>query len=303
MGVLPTERSGSTGLDPELIRQARIAGEGVVKRTPMVSSTTIGDRVGGRVVLKAESLQSTGSFKIRARCPSCAISARRRRRASWREVRATTPRPSPSPLATSACPARSSSPRARRSPRPRPPAPTARRCARPARRWMPRWPPPAPGPTRRAWPSSTPSTTWPSSPVRPRWGSSWSRTCPTSAASSCRSAEGGLASGVAIAVKQADPTVSVVGVQVDVCAPYANQSVAGGPITTLADGIAVKSARPAHQTARRRVGGRHRDGRRGRGGRRHDVPDGEGQALRRGRWRGRGRRADGRAGGTGSYRA
>ena len=64
MGV-PTARSGSTGLDPELIRQARIAGEGVVKRTPMVSSTTIGDRIGGKVVLKAESLQSTGSFKIR----------------------------------------------------------------------------------------------------------------------------------------------------------------------------------------------------------------------------------------------
>jgi threonine dehydratase len=52
---------------------------------------------------------------------------------------------------------------------------------------------------------------------------------------------GGLASGVAIAVKQADPAVSVVGVQVESCAPYANQSVAGGPIMTLADGIAVKA--------------------------------------------------------------
>ena len=52
---------------------------------------------------------------------------------------------------------------------------------------------------------------------------------------------GGLASGVAIAVKQADPTISVVGVQIDACAPYANQAVAVGPITTLADGIAVKA--------------------------------------------------------------
>ena len=51
---------------------------------------------------------------------------------------------------------------------------------------------------------------------------------------------GGLASGVAIAVKRADPTISVVGVQVDSCAPFANQPVPGGPITTLADGIAVK---------------------------------------------------------------
>jgi threonine dehydratase len=52
---------------------------------------------------------------------------------------------------------------------------------------------------------------------------------------------GGLASGLAIAVKQADPSISVVGVQVDTCAPYANQSVPSGPITTLADGIAVKA--------------------------------------------------------------
>jgi threonine dehydratase len=51
---------------------------------------------------------------------------------------------------------------------------------------------------------------------------------------------GGLASGVAIAVKRRLPHVKVVGVQAEVCAPYANQPAAAGPITTLADGIAVK---------------------------------------------------------------
>ena len=45
---------------------------------------------------------------------------------------------------------------------------------------------------------------------------------------------------MAIALKRADPSITVVGVQVDSCAPYANQPVAGGAITTLADGIAVK---------------------------------------------------------------
>jgi threonine dehydratase len=51
---------------------------------------------------------------------------------------------------------------------------------------------------------------------------------------------GGLASGIAIAVKSNDPTVEVIGVQVAACAPYAHQPAAAGPVVTLADGIAVK---------------------------------------------------------------
>jgi len=51
---------------------------------------------------------------------------------------------------------------------------------------------------------------------------------------------GGLASGVAIAVKHHDPTIKVIGIQVAACAPYANQPPGDGAITTLADGIAVK---------------------------------------------------------------
>ena len=51
---------------------------------------------------------------------------------------------------------------------------------------------------------------------------------------------GGLISGVALAVKRHDPSIRVIGVQVASCAPYANQPVADGPVATLADGIAVK---------------------------------------------------------------
>ncbi|MEO5900038.1 MAG: pyridoxal-phosphate dependent enzyme [Ilumatobacteraceae bacterium] len=57
---------------------------------------------------------------------------------------------------------------------------------------------------------------------------------------------GGLASGMAIALKQHDPTIEVVGVQVAACAPYAHQPFAPGPVLTLADGIAVK--RPGELT-------------------------------------------------------
>jgi threonine dehydratase len=51
---------------------------------------------------------------------------------------------------------------------------------------------------------------------------------------------GGLVSGVAIAVRSQHPDVRVIGVQAAVCAPYAGGRPADGPVLTLADGIAVK---------------------------------------------------------------
>lgn len=51
---------------------------------------------------------------------------------------------------------------------------------------------------------------------------------------------GGLAAGAAIAMKAKDPSIHIVGVQVEACAPYANQPAASGAVITLADGIAVK---------------------------------------------------------------
>ena len=51
---------------------------------------------------------------------------------------------------------------------------------------------------------------------------------------------GGLITGTAIAVKSQQPDVRVIGVQAAVCAPYAGGSVADGAVFTLADGIAVK---------------------------------------------------------------
>ena len=50
---------------------------------------------------------------------------------------------------------------------------------------------------------------------------------------------GGLAAGIATAVKAAIPDARVVGVQSDVCAPYAGQAPTGMP-STICDGIAVK---------------------------------------------------------------
>jgi threonine dehydratase len=47
------------------IRRAAQAGAGIVRETPVLSSRTLSERAGGTVALKAENLQRTGSFKIR----------------------------------------------------------------------------------------------------------------------------------------------------------------------------------------------------------------------------------------------
>jgi threonine dehydratase len=57
---------------------------------------------------------------------------------------------------------------------------------------------------------------------------------------------GGLCAGVALTLKLTNPTIEVIAVQVDSCAPYAHGEVGVGPIVTLADGIAVK--RPGDTT-------------------------------------------------------
>lgn len=51
---------------------------------------------------------------------------------------------------------------------------------------------------------------------------------------------GGLSTGLAMAVKNYDSSIQVIGVQVTACAPYANRAIPTGPVLTLADGIAVK---------------------------------------------------------------
>src|SRR5690606_33647757 len=47
------------------IREARERIQGVINHTPMVQDAILGARLGGRALLKAESLQRAGSFKIR----------------------------------------------------------------------------------------------------------------------------------------------------------------------------------------------------------------------------------------------
>jgi threonine dehydratase len=54
-----------TAVSAEDVRRARTAIADVVKHTPVLPSVTLTEHCGGEVVLKAENLQRTGSFKIR----------------------------------------------------------------------------------------------------------------------------------------------------------------------------------------------------------------------------------------------
>ena len=49
----------------EDIRRAADAGSGIVRETPVLSSATLSSRTGATIALKAENLQRTGSFKLR----------------------------------------------------------------------------------------------------------------------------------------------------------------------------------------------------------------------------------------------
>lgn len=51
---------------------------------------------------------------------------------------------------------------------------------------------------------------------------------------------GGLAAGVASVLKHHDPRIEVIGVQAAACGPYGGRPAHDGPVVTLADGIAVK---------------------------------------------------------------
>jgi threonine dehydratase len=68
---LATEPSGPRGADPlSLVTEASIAraaraGAGVVRETPIITTRTLSERAGTKIVLKAENLQGTGSFKLR----------------------------------------------------------------------------------------------------------------------------------------------------------------------------------------------------------------------------------------------
>src|SRR4051812_40304450 len=60
---MPSGRDGLASL--EELRGIHAASSAIVRRTPVFSLASLAERCGGDVMIKAESLQRTGSFKLR----------------------------------------------------------------------------------------------------------------------------------------------------------------------------------------------------------------------------------------------
>ena len=232
---------GTEPLDLAAIERARLAGAPVVKHTPIVSSVTLGSMVGGRIALKAENLQRTGSFKVRGAMNKL----HRLGDAARHGVTAGSAGNHAQALAIAA-------------------AEHGVACEIFV---------PAGAPVSKIEACESygavlhevgASVTEAVEASRERAASAGLVFChpfddeavvagqgtlglelvedlPDLATVIVPVGGGGLASGLAIAVKSIRPDVRVVGVQAEACAPYAGQQPPGGPITTLADGIAVKA--------------------------------------------------------------
>jgi threonine dehydratase len=233
-------RLDDAGVDLERIARAREAGVGAVKRTPVVSSATIGERAGGRVVLKAENLQATGSFKVRGALAKLAELGS----AARRGVTAGSAGNHAQALAFA-----------------------ARRVGAPCEIFVPEGASISKTEATRAYGAQVLQG---GEGVDAAIAAAQARAADAGMAfvhpfddpaiisgQATLGLElvediadlqrvivpvggGGLASGVALAVKRHDRAVKVIGVQIESCAPYANLSVPPGAVTTLADGIAVK---------------------------------------------------------------
>lgn len=228
-------------LTPAAMDAARQAGRGVVKHTPVTESAALSERSGGRIVLKAENLQRTGSFKIRgamnklaslgdaARAGVTAGSAGNHAQALAFAARAFSIPceifvPSNAPLAKMAA-CRGYGATVVEGGDSLEDAVAAAKARADARDMQ------------FCHPYDDPVVVAGQGTL----GLELIEDLPDLRTVVIPLGGGGLASGVAMAVKWHDPTIRVVGVQIESCAPYVTGIVPTGPVLTLADGIAVKA--------------------------------------------------------------
>jgi threonine dehydratase len=233
------------------VRRARGAIADVAKRTPVLPSITLSQRVGADVTLKAESLQRTGSFKLRgalnklaALGEGCArgVTAGSAGNHAWALAQAAAARgvpcevfmPSEAPLSKSeGCSALGATVHRCGT--------TVEECVAAARERA------AEADMAFVHPFDDPDVVAGQGTL----GLELLEEVPEVGKVVVPVGGGGLASGVAIAMKSTRPDVEVVGVQVDAMAAYPQSLRRGEPVEvsprlTIADGIAVK--RPGELT-------------------------------------------------------
>jgi len=228
------------------VRAARAAVETVARRTPMLSTRTFSERAGGTVALKAENLQRTGSFKVRgvankletlgvAGCANGVVAASAGNHAQAlaaaakaRGVRCEVFVPADAPMAkVEAARGQGAIVHIGGS--------SVDACVAMARDRA------AEGGLAFVHPFDDPAIVAGQGSL----GLELLEDVPDLAKVVIPVGGGGLASGVALAIKDAKPEVEIVGVQAAACAPFPASIQAGEPIEatsalTIADGIAIK---------------------------------------------------------------
>jgi threonine dehydratase len=230
----------------ERIEAARPEVERVAKRTPVLTTRTISERAGGTVVLKAENLQRTGSFKVRgasaklaalgeAGCANGVVAASAGNHAQGlaaaaaaRGVRCEVFIPADAPIAKAEA-ARGQGAVVEIG------GASLEECLGIAKERAER------GGLTFVHPFDDPDVVAGQGSL----GLELLEDVPDLARIVVPVGGGGLAAGIAVAVKSARPEVEVIGVQVEACAPYPPSLASGTPMPvesalTIADGIAVK---------------------------------------------------------------
>src|SRR5918994_925263 len=199
------------------IEAARLVASAVTEHTPIVTSSALTERVGGHVVLKAESLQRTGAFKIRGAMNKVA---------------------SLGAAAAAGVTAGSAGNHAQAL------AFAARQFGVPCDIYLPLGAPITKIEACRAYGANVveigASLDEAVAAAQGTLGLELLADLDDLATVVVPLGGGGLVSGVAIAVKSIRPHVTVIGVQAAVCSPYAGGASPTGAVLTLADGIAVK---------------------------------------------------------------
>jgi threonine dehydratase len=243
--LAPESSAPASLVTEDSIEQAARAGEGVVRETPIITTRTLSERAGTRVVLKAENLQGTGSFKLRgamakiaalgdatARGVVCGSAGNHAQAVAYAALSRGVPcevfMPEAAPIAKADA-VQALGATLHLEGRSVDDAVAAAR-ARAAEAGM-----------QFIHPFDDPDVISGQGGV----GLELLRQVPDMARVVVPVGGGGLISGIAVAIRSARPDVEIIGVQVEACAPFAASLEAGEPVAvdsvrTIADGIAVK---------------------------------------------------------------
>jgi threonine dehydratase len=243
--LAPESSAPASLVTEDSIEHAARAGEGVVRETPIITTRTLSERAGTRVVLKAENLQGTGSFKLRgamakiaalgdatARGVVCGSAGNHAQAVAYaarsRGVPCEVFMPEAAPIAKADA-VQALGATLHLEGRSVDDAVAAAR-ARAAEAGM-----------QFIHPFDDPDVISGQGGV----GLELLRQVPDMARVVVPVGGGGLISGIAVAIRSARPDVEIIGVQVEACAPFAASLEAGEPVAvdsvrTIADGIAVK---------------------------------------------------------------